>query len=184
MNCRKLSLTIQQNVLGEERDRCPHVPSNHECPFLQAFRRSTRKGNQGSSEEASLGLRAGERVKFKFRKQQYNIDWWSPQPQTPILITNTKEFSSFWELLFWIILDLVFECFNREAYPAFTRSSQSSSCFSFILLLFLLPPNKHSGTVLGTGDIPVNTMKRFLCSQSLCSNTRRWNKKQRNNYYF
>lgn len=152
--------------------------------FFRHSEASTRKGNKRSSEEASLGLRAGERVKFKFQKQQYNIDWWSPQPQTPVLITSTKEFFSFWELLFWIILDLVFECFNHEAYPAFTRSSQSSSRFSFILLLFLLHPNKHSGTVLGTGDIPVKTMKRFLCSQSLCCNTRRQNKKQRNNYYF
>lgn len=69
------------------------------------------------------------------------------------------------ELFKWflrvIILDLVFECFNHDAYLTFIRISQNSSSFFFPLPLFLLLlPGKHSGIVLGTGDVPMDVMER------------------------
>lgn len=64
-NCRKPPLTVQQNMLGGERGRMVPFMSNHRCPFLWTFRKSPRKGNQGSSEETSPGLGAGEGEKFK-----------------------------------------------------------------------------------------------------------------------
>lgn len=48
---------------------------------------------------------------------------------------------------------------------SFLASYPSPSFLPF--LLFLLHPRKPSGTVLGTRDVPVNKMARFLCSQSL-----------------
>lgn len=50
--------------------------------------------------------------------------------------------------------------------PFFLLTSYPSPSF-LPFLLFLLHPRKPSGTVLGTRDVPVNKMARFLCSQSL-----------------
>ena len=85
MNCRKLSLTIQQSMLGGERDRIvpSHDLSNQEGPLLQAFRKLRKETKEALKKQVQI------------TKSTVIIQIHDHLNLRAILITSAKELSNF-----------------------------------------------------------------------------------------
>lgn len=120
MNCRKLSLTIQQSMLGGERDRIvpSHDLSNQEGPLLQAFRKLRKETKEALKKQVQI------------TKSTVIIQIHDHLNLRAILITSAKELSNFLKSLFLFFLDLLFDCFNNQAYPRFSTISQTAAASS------------------------------------------------------